>query len=170
TPIAQQGELTVSSDEANAKALKNGNDVAAVIAEHVARLKPGDYLALTEYIDETPEHDALLAQIRAAITRQTRNATTTGYGPRFLHSTGQLHKGGADNGVFIQITSADAEDAPIPNEPYGFSVLKAAQALGDFESLSKRGRRAIRLDLGKDIVGGLKRLLAAVQAGVPAAK
>ncbi|HUO60660.1 MAG TPA: bifunctional transaldolase/phosoglucose isomerase [Candidatus Acidoferrales bacterium] len=170
TQIARQGELTVSSDEANAAALKNGNDVSAVIADHLARLKPGDYLALTEYIDETPEHDALITKIRAAISQHTRNATTTGYGPRFLHSTGQLHKGGADNGVFIQITAADPEDAPIVNEPYGFSVLKAAQALGDFESLSKRGRRAIRFDLGNDVIAGLERLLAAVQAGVPATK
>jgi hypothetical protein len=81
-----------------------------------------------------------------------------GYGPRFLHSTGQLHKGGPDSGVFIQITAPDKVDFPIPGEPYTFSILKDAQALGDFQSLQSHGRRAIRVDLGKDVVAGLQKL------------
>src|SRR5207245_2756408 len=90
-------------------------------------------------------------------------ATTLGYGPRFLHSTGQLHKGGPSTGVFLQITSDDAEDLPIPGEPYTFGVLKSAQALGDFLSLSKRNRRALRVHLGKDVNAGLKKLQQAVE-------
>jgi hypothetical protein len=85
-------------------------------------------------------------------------ATTLGYGPRFLHSTGQLHKGGANNGLFIQITADDAEDLPIPGEPYSFSILKQAQALGDLRSLESKQRRVIRLHLGKDVPAQLARL------------
>jgi transaldolase/glucose-6-phosphate isomerase len=85
-------------------------------------------------------------------------ATTTGYGPRFLHSTGQLHKGGSDEGVFVQVTAPDNVDFPIPGQPYSWSVLKSAQALGDFRSLATRGRRALRVDLGKDVPAGLRQL------------
>ena len=162
-PIAADHGVVISSDAQNAAALAGAAGLTSVICVHLARVRPGDYVALTEYIDESPEHDALLAEIRIAIRRRTGAATTTGYGPRFLHSTGQLHKGGADNGIFIQITAADSEDAPLPGEPYGFSVLKGAQALGDFESLAQRGRRAIRLDLGRDISAGLRRLLAGTE-------
>jgi len=102
-------------------------------------------------------------QLRLAVRAKTHAATTTGYGPRFLHSTGQLHKGGGNNGVFIQLTSQDANDVAIPREPFGFSVLKQAQAQGDLESLVKHGRRAVRVDLGPDVIAGLKRLLQAVQ-------
>jgi transaldolase/glucose-6-phosphate isomerase len=88
----------------------------------------------------------------------THTATTTGYGPRFLHSTGQLHKGGADNGVFLQLTAPDKTDLPIPGQSYTFSILKQAQALGDFRSLATRASRAIRIDLGADTLAGLRRL------------
>ncbi len=91
-----------------------------------------------------------------------------GYGPRFLHSTGQLHKGGADNGIFIQITAADSQDLSIPGEPYTFGILKQAQALGDFQSLAQRNRRVIRFHLGQDIETGLKTLLSAVREAIQA--
>jgi len=107
-------------------------------------------------------HQALQA-IRLQVRDKKKVATTLGYGPRFLHSTGQLHKGGPNTGVFLQITSDDAEDLPIPGEPYTFGVLKAAQALGDFLSLSKRNRRALRVHLGADVHAGLKKLQAAVE-------
>ena len=94
-------------------------------------------------------------RMRIKIRDAKRVATTLGYGPRFLHSTGQLHKGGPNSGVFIQITSDDAEDLPIPDEPYTFGVLKAAQALGDMKSLSSRDRRVIRVHLGSDVQKGL---------------
>jgi hypothetical protein len=120
-------------------------------------------VAITQYFVETPEVESLVQQLRLAVRAKTHAATTTGYGPRFLHSTGQLHKGGGNNGVFIQLTSQDAKDVVIPREPFGFSVLKQAQSQGDLESLVKHGRRAVRVDLGLDVVAGLKRLLKAVQ-------
>ncbi len=92
-----------------------------------------------------------------------RVATTVGYGPRFLHSTGQLHKGGAGSGVFIQITADDSADLQIPGEPFTFGVLKAAQARGDFQALASRERRAIRVHLGQDTAAGLKQLHALVR-------
>ncbi len=162
--LLQDQGVRVLSDESNVSALSSAKDsLEHAIQAHLNRVKAGDYVALTEYFDETPIHDSLLNELRVAIRSLTKAATTTGYGPRFLHSTGQLHKGGANNGVFIQITSADAKDEPIAGEPFTFGVLKQAQAIGDFESLSKRSRRAIRVDLGNDIEQGLRRMLAAVQ-------
>jgi hypothetical protein len=87
-------------------------------------------------------------------------ATTVGYGPRFLHSTGQLHNGGGDNGVFVQFTASEGEDLPIPGERYGFRVLEAAQALGDYEALASRGRPVLRVGLGADVDAGLEQVLA----------
>jgi transaldolase/glucose-6-phosphate isomerase len=137
--------------------------LASYVGAHLSRTKKGDYVALTAYIQENETHDELLQEIRIQIRDTLKTATTVGYGPRFLHSTGQLHKGGADNGLFIQITADQAEDLSIPGEPYTFGVLKQAQALGDFQSLSNRNRRAIRFHLGKDVEKGLKTLLSAVQ-------
>ena len=158
--IACDDDLRIFSDSENQQALEcSESTFDAVVKTHLARNKPGDYIALTAYIDETPMHDKLFEELRLALRSRTRCATTVGYGPRFLHSTGQLHKGGSGSGVFIQITSADREDVKIPGEKFSFGVLKQAQALGDFESLSTRQRRAIRVDLGDDIEGGLRRLV-----------
>jgi hypothetical protein len=121
------------------------------------------YLAFLNYIQETPEHEELIQAIRSHLRDALRVATTTGYGPRFLHSTGQLHKGGADNGVFIQITAENVVDVPLPGEPFTFGILKQAQALGDFESLASRQRRAIRVHLGQDVSAGLRSLLEIVR-------
>jgi transaldolase/glucose-6-phosphate isomerase len=123
-----------------------------------AKIKSGDYVALLAYIQETPEAEQIISEIRASLRNATHCATTNGYGPRFLHSTGQLHKGGPDSGVFIQITAPDQVDFPVPESPYTFSTLKDAQALGDFQSLIKHGRRAIRVDLGADVNAGLEAL------------
>ena len=139
----------------------------SIIAAHLQSVVRGDYVALTAYIEETPEHDALLDEIRTHIRDSTKVATTVGYGPRFLHSTGQLHKGGPATGVFIQITSDDSEEVPIPGRPYGFSALKQAQALGDFESLANRSRRVIRVHLSKGISEGLTSLLDLVREAKP---
>jgi transaldolase/glucose-6-phosphate isomerase len=140
---------------------------AEAIAAHLAKVKKGDYVAFTEYIAEGPSRDARIATIRKIIARELGVATTTGYGPRFLHSTGQLHKGGPDSGVFLQLIAGDKHgDVPIPGEPFGFSVLARAQALGDYESLAKRKRRAIRIDLGTNIEEGLTKLRDVVKAAV----
>ena len=121
--------------------------------------RPNDYLALMAYIEYTPAHEALLQEIRHWIRDRYRIATTLGYGPRFLHSTGQLHKGGADHGLFLQITSEDSEDIPISGRHYTFGNLKMAQALGDYSSLTQRKFRLLRIHLGTDLEGDLKKLI-----------
>jgi transaldolase/glucose-6-phosphate isomerase len=140
-----------------------------VIVEFISRAVSGDYIALLAYIQETDAHDALLEAIRVHLRDMLHVATTTGYGPRFLHSTGQLHKGGPDNGIFIQLTDDDQTDLPIPGEPYSFGVLKQAQSLGDFSSLEGHDRRALRVHLGRDAEAGLKTLLDIMRAGASSA-
>lgn len=124
----------------------------------LSQAHPGDYLALMAYVQPTSENTELLQSLRTRLRNATRLATTLGYGPRFLHSTGQLHKGGANNGLFIQVTAEDSADLPIPGAPYGFSVLKHAQALGDLGSLQTKGRRVIKVHLGQDVRADLARL------------
>jgi transaldolase/glucose-6-phosphate isomerase len=147
--------------------LGNGVSIEGFIDAHLRRARAGDYIALLDYVMETPEHDDLFQAIRTHLRDALHLATTTGYGPRFLHSTGQLHKGGPASGVFIQVTADNAVDVPLPNEPFTFGVLKRAQALGDFQSLSSRNRRAIRLHLGTDVAAGLRTLLEIVQTAFP---
>jgi transaldolase/glucose-6-phosphate isomerase len=131
---------------------------AAAIGALLASVKAGDYVALTEYFAESPERDERIAAIRKTIASELHVATTTGYGPRFLHSTGQLHKGGPPTGVYMQLTGGGHDDVPIPNEKFGFGVLVRAQAIGDLQSLASRKRRAISIDLGDDIDAGLDSL------------
>jgi transaldolase / glucose-6-phosphate isomerase len=164
--LVQDGTLAIYADERTRAELPNASALDALRA-HLSRIKPGDYIAMLDYIEETPEHDALIGAIRTHLRDATHCATTTGYGPRFLHSTGQLHKGGSDAGVFIQVTAPDRVDLPIPERAYTFSTLKQAQALGDFRALSSRGRRAIRVDLGADQTAGLKRLYELIAQAIP---
>ena len=131
--------------------------VENVLRSHLATIRPGHYIAFLNYIEETPEIERQFQELRTQLRNDTHCATTVGYGPRFLHSTGQLHKGGPDTGVFFQIIANDAVDFAIPGEPYTFSILKQAQALGDFRALVKRGRRVISIELS-DISRGLARL------------
>jgi len=153
---------------------KNGlslySDVSApsfflALERFLSLVSPGDYLAIQAFLAPTREMDTLLQRLRRRLRDRTRLATTLGYGPRFLHSTGQLHKGDRGNGLFIQITAHDRRDAAIPDSPgdpgssLSFGLLKAAQARGDFETLKARGRRIIRLHLEKDAAEGLNRLL-----------
>jgi transaldolase / glucose-6-phosphate isomerase len=133
-------------------------DDAGAIGALLASIKPGDYVALTEYFVESPERDKRIAAIRETIGRELHVATTTGYGPRFLHSTGQLHKGGPATGVFMQLTGGGHADVPIPNEKFTFGVLVRAQAIGDFQSLASRKRRAVSINLGDDVDAGLDAL------------
>jgi len=146
-----------------------GSDVGIeeFIVNHLSRANAGNYVAMLDYIQETDEHEELIQSIRTHLRDSLHVATTTGYGPRFLHSTGQLHKGGPASGVFIQVTADNLIDVPLPGEPFTFGVLKQAQALGDFESLSSRHRRAIRIHLGADISSGLRTLLDIVRNGFP---
>ena len=129
----------------------------------LAQLSQGDYLAVLAYVHRTDARHARLEAVRHAARARTKAAGTLGYGPRFLHSTGQLHKGGPNTGVFLQVT-ADEGDLPIPGERYGFGTLRAAQAAGDFEVLEARGRRVLRVDLGAGVDEGLERLAGAFAA------
>ena len=164
--IVTDDVLTIYAD-ASASARLSSSTVADALQAHLSQVQPGDYIALLNYIEETPEHEAVISEIRHRLRDATRNATTTGYGPRFLHSTGQLHKGGADNGVFLQLTAGDKIDLPIPGQSYTFSILKQAQAQGDFRSLATRGRRAIRVDLGANAFAGLRRLRELIAEIIP---
>jgi transaldolase/glucose-6-phosphate isomerase len=130
------------------------------------RAKPGAYFAIMAYTTRTPTSEAAIASIRAAVRDKTHFATTAGYGPRFLHSTGQLHKGGPRTGLFLQIVQDDTRDVPIPGQPFSFSVLKQAQSLGDLESLTSRRLPVLRVTLGREPAAGWKALAAAVKSAV----
>jgi glucose-6-phosphate isomerase len=136
-----------TSAESGLQATKNGgaDDVNGSLTALMDSVKPGDYVAFLAYITPSAEADKLLQEIRTAVRDSKQVATTVGYGPRFLHSTGQLHKGGANNGVFVSIVADNAEKLPIPGKDFDFATLKWAQALGDFESLQTHGRRAVML-------------------------
>lgn len=136
------------------------NDAPAAIAALLRPAAPGDYLALLAYLPRTAEHDAALGAWRQTLRDRLKLATTLGYGPRFLHSTGQLHKGGPGSGRFIQLVSEDLEDAPIPAAPYTFGTLKQAQAIGDLQALLEHGRSALRIRLGGDVAAALRTLAA----------
>jgi transaldolase / glucose-6-phosphate isomerase len=163
---AESGGLKVYC-EADTREALGAASLAEYVVAHLKGAGSGDYIALLGYIQETAEHDELLQALRAHLRDGLKVATTTGYGPRFLHSTGQLHKGGPPSGVFVQLTADDAQDVPLPGEPFTFGVLKQAQALGDFQSLASRHRRAIRVHLGADATAGLRALLEIVQDGLP---
>jgi hypothetical protein len=132
--------------------------------DFLAQAHAGSYISLQAYLQPTAETDNALQALRIRLRDHYRLATTVGYGPRFLHSTGQLHKGDAGRGLFIQFTAADQKDVSIPDEAGSpassitFGVLKAAQAMGDRQALLDAGRRVIRFHLGPDLVGGLKKL------------
>jgi len=140
------------------------NSPEAFLAAFAGLAHPGDYAALMAYTERTPEIEDQLESIRLVLRNALRAATTLGFGPRFLHSTGQLHKGGPNTGLFLQLTASDPRDLPIPGEPYSFSVLKQAQALGDLQSLQSKKRRVLRVDLGQHVKAGLDRLLKALEA------
>jgi glucose-6-phosphate isomerase len=169
-PLLESGGLRFYSDATTrAKVLElgaAGKTPEGVLAAFLDQAQRSDYVALMAYLEPTAKHTAALQSLRLRLRDSLRLrprdplclATTLGYGPRFLHSTGQFHKGGTDNGLFIQITADDAQDLPIPGEPYSFSVLKQAQALGDLRSLVDKGRPVIRMHLGKDVPAQLARL------------
>lgn len=157
TKLVADDLVVVYSQEPAGESLPSSS-VSDALRAHLATIGPGDYLAFLNYVEETPEIDNELEKLRIHLRDATKCATTIGYGPRFQHSTGQLHKGGPDTGVFFQITANDKVDFPVPGEPYTFSILKKAQALGDFRALVAHGRRAIRVDLGNDTLAGLRHL------------
>jgi hypothetical protein len=138
---------------------------ADAIRKHLSGVKAGDYVTFSAYFLRTDARDGLLERLRVLAREKTHAATTLGYGPRFLHSTGQLHKGGANKGVFVQLTADVAKNVPIAGESFDFGTLRDAQALADLRVLRETGRRVIRVHLGNDIDGGLA-ALASVFAGL----
>jgi len=129
---------------------------------HLEQIKPNDYFALLAYVEMSEQNEQLLQAIRTKVLERYKVATCLGFGPRFLHSTGQAYKGGSNCGLFLQITSDDAFDLPVPGQKYTFGVVKAAQARGDFQVLLDRGRRALRVHLGTDVKEGLEKILTLV--------
>lgn len=136
--------------------------VGGILSAHLNRLERGDYFALLAYVEMNAENETALQDMRGLVLSNKGVATCLGFGPRFLHSTGQAYKGGAPNGVFLQITSDDSEDFIVPGQKYTFGVVKSAQARGDFQVLIDRGRRALRVHISGGIADGLAKILAMV--------
>jgi len=150
------------ADVKNAAELKGGGTLTGFLKKHLSRIGSEDYFAVLGYITMNEAHEKALEAIRLAVRDNKKVATVLGFGPRFLHSTGQAYKGGPNSGVFLQITCDDAVDILVPGQKYTFGVVKAAQARGDFAVLAERGRRALRVHLGKDVAAGLATLTNAV--------
>lgn len=156
-------ELFADADEAAALFLATDErSLRGLLAAHLDRARPGDYVALCAFLDMDEENQAAMAEIRNAVSKTTGVATTLGFGPRFLHSTGQAHKGGPATGLFLQFTDKPTADLQIPNQKLTFGQVIAAQARGDLEVLTQRGRRALRIHLATGAEKGLKRILGAV--------
>jgi transaldolase/glucose-6-phosphate isomerase len=162
-PFFEDQGLKLFADEKNAAALKNNSDLAGVLRMHLGRIGAGDYFALLGYIQMNDAHEKSLQAIRHQVRDTKKSATCLGFGPRFLHSTGQAYKGGPNSGVFLQLTCDDAADIPVPGQKFTFGIVKAAQARGDFSVLSDRDRRALRIHLGKNVKGDLAKLAKAVK-------
>jgi len=162
SPMLEDAGLRFFADSTNAAALTaasgGASSARALLDAHLSRVRPGDYVALLAYVDMSEAHTRALQEVREVIFNRARTATALGFGPRFLHSTGQAYKGGPNTGVFLQITCDDARDLPVPGRRYTFGVVKAAQARGDFEVLASRGRRALRVHLGPDGAAGIATL------------
>ncbi len=161
-PFFVDGDVVVYADEANAQALGTIKDLDSCIAGLLNQIRAGDYVALCAYLDMNEDTVAVLQALRHRIRNVYQVATTLGFGPRFLHSTGQLHKGGPNNVVVVQLMSDDATDVDIPGRAFSFGVLKQAQALGDARALSSQKRRAIRIHFKADIIAGIRRMKQAV--------
>jgi transaldolase/glucose-6-phosphate isomerase len=166
TPVFEGDGFKLFADPANARTLRTAGEpgaVASYLKRHLDRLGPGDYCTLLAYVARNEGHHEQLQAIRRLIRDRKRVATCLGFGPRFLHSTGQAYKGGPNSGVFLQITCDDEVDLEVPGQKYSFGIVKAAQARGDFEVLAERGRRALRTHLGADVESGLGALEDAVR-------
>ncbi len=161
TAILEGEGITLFADEANANSLAemaSAETLAAYLQAHLRRLEPRDYFALLAYVEMSDSNTEELQAIRHQVRDARRVATCLGFGPRFLHSTGQAYKGGPNTGVFLQITCDDSEDIPVPGRDYTFGLVKAAQARGDLQVLGERDRRLLRAHIGKDVKAGLRKL------------
>jgi hypothetical protein len=161
-PLFNTDDVALCTSTISSVSLAKGQDLQERLTLFLKQSSPGDYVSLMAYLEASEDHESLLQALRIKIRDRFCVATTLGYGPRFLHSTGQLHKGGPKNGLFIQITAETREDIQIPGSNYGFGVLKSAQALGDFKALSEKGLHVLELRLGKSIDQGLSQLIAMI--------
>jgi transaldolase / glucose-6-phosphate isomerase len=166
-PVIEDSGIKLFTDDKNAAELAKGvgsdKSLVGYLKAHLARIKPGDYFAVLGYIQMNGEHEQSLQTLRHLVRGKKHVATCLGFGPRFLHSTGQAYKGGPNSGVFLQITCDDSVELPVPGQKYTFGIVKAAQARGDFQVLADRGRRALRVHLGSNLKAGLATLQAAIQ-------
>ena len=162
-PFVEEPGIKLFTDDANQAALGNGS-VASVIKAHFDRVHAGDYVGFLAYVERTAERIEMLNHLRAKVRDKKHVATVAGFGPRFLHSTGQAYKGGPNSGVFLQITADDPADLPVPGENYTFGIVKAAQARGDFDVLAERKRRVLRAHISD--AAGLHTLHAAIEAAL----
>ena len=158
SPIFEQDGIKLFTNDDNATEIGTHHSLTSYLAHHLDRISLGDYFALLAYIEMNEEHEKLLQHMRRLVRDRFRVATCLGFGPRFLHSTGQAYKGGPNSGVFLQVTCDDAVELQVPGQKYTFSVVKAAQARGDFEVLAERKRRALRVHLPADLKHGLEAL------------
>ncbi len=168
-PVISLAQADLFTDEANASALRQAGadgDLGSWLKAHLARAGSSDYVALLAYIERDAAHIDALQHMRLGVRAKRHVATCAEFGPRFLHSTGQAYKGGPNSGVFLQITADDASDLAVPGQKASFGVIKAAQARGDFDVLTERGRRALRVHLKGDLKAGLKMLDAAITAAL----
>ncbi len=166
TPLFAESGIEIFTDAGNAEALERGlqgdRSLAGYLRAHLRRLQEGDYFAMLAFLAMDEPHMKAMQAMRRAVRDRTRRATCVGFGPRFLHSTGQAYKGGPNSGVFLQITCDDARDIHVPGTAYSFGVVKAAQAYGDFQVLTEGGRRALGVHLGTDTHAGVTTLTAAL--------
>jgi transaldolase/glucose-6-phosphate isomerase len=168
-PVISTAEADIYTDDRNARELRKAGangDLASWVKAHLARSGAGDYVALLAYIERDRGHIVTLQQMRLAVRDKRHVASCAEFGPRFLHSTGQAYKGGPDSGLFLQITADDAHDLAVPGQKASFGVIKAAQARGDFDVLTERGRRAIRVHLKGDLASGLQMLDNVIQSAL----
>jgi len=168
-PIFETEDVKLFADEANARVLEQATgepSLAGVMRAHLKRLGEEDYFALLAYIEMNEAHEHALQSARRTVRDEKRVATCVGFGPRFLHSTGQAYKGGPNSSVFLQITCDDPSDVPVPGQKYTFGIVKASQARGDFQVLADRGRRALRAHLGGDVAVGLATLDEAIRGAL----
>ncbi len=164
--VCEQNGIALFTDDANARALEAagaGDTLESWLGAHFARIRAGDYFAVLAYLERNDAHVTSLQRLRTAIRDRKHIATCVGFGPRFLHSTGQAYKGGPNSGVFLQVTCKDALDLEIPGRKASFGVVKAAQARGDFRVLAERGRRVLRAHIVEDVSAGLAALGAAAE-------
>ncbi len=163
TPLAQDGSIALYTDDANAKALGQHGRLADWLRAHLRRIGTNDYFPLLAYVDMNEANERVLQRIRHMVRDYTRAATCLGFGPRFLHSTGQAYKGGPNSGVVLQVTAEPAQELAVPGSRFGFGIIAAAQARGDFAVLAARGRRVLRVHLGTDTTSDLEKLHDAVR-------